>query len=54
MDTQIETSTENEFHLQTLGYVTSKNKAVESKIIENELSIFGILAWPLIFKITTL
>ena len=33
MDTQNETSTENELHLQTLGYVASKSKAVESKMM---------------------
>ena len=53
IDTQIKTSIENEFHLQTLGYVTSKNKAVESKNDEKLVVKFCVFGLALDVKIAT-
>ena len=54
MDTQNETSTENELHLQTLGYVASKSKAVESKNDEHLIVKFCVFGLALDVKVTAL
>ena len=53
IDTQIKTSIENEFHLQTLGYVTSKNKAAASKNDEKLVVKFCVFGMALDVKIAT-
>ena len=53
MDTQIETSTENQLHLQVLGYVTSKTEAVESKNAGKTVVNFCVFGQALDVKVAT-